>query len=187
MTTTMNPCRGCGSLLVIENFVIADGCPCNSARGINHGLVPVLTCTCAECDPGQTGSVRRASQMTAASTPAPCWHCGSERTFVCEIKPSASPNCVVWCQQCGSVSPKRSTLVEALAAWNERAIEDALRAEVDRLRKALEEIGLYQTEVAILCAACSLAAGYCDQRAPNDDCPGRIARRALGEQPKEGR
>lgn len=52
-------CRGCGKSLVPENQCIADGCPCNSPRGINHGLVPVLTCTCPICDPAQTGSVRR--------------------------------------------------------------------------------------------------------------------------------
>lgn len=52
-------CNGCSKLLLQENFrLIADGCPCNSARGINHGLVPILTCTCIKCDPEQTGSTR---------------------------------------------------------------------------------------------------------------------------------
>lgn len=52
-------CRGCGKSLLAENFAgIADGCPCNSPRGVNHGLVPVNTCTCDECDPAQTGSTR---------------------------------------------------------------------------------------------------------------------------------
>jgi len=37
---------------------IADGCRCNSPRGINHGLVPVDVCTCVECDPEQTGASR---------------------------------------------------------------------------------------------------------------------------------
>ena len=32
--------------------------PCNSGRGVNHGLVPLKTCTCVECDPAQTGSTR---------------------------------------------------------------------------------------------------------------------------------
>lgn len=54
----MPPCRGCGELLKIENYRVADGCPCNASRGINHGLVPIGTCTCAECDPEQTGSTR---------------------------------------------------------------------------------------------------------------------------------
>lgn len=51
-------CRGCGGMILPENRRIADGCACNSARGINHGLVPKNTCTCPECDPAQTGSSR---------------------------------------------------------------------------------------------------------------------------------
>lgn len=51
-------CRGCPRRLERENIRIADGCPCNSARGINHGIVPKNTCTCVECDPEQTGSTR---------------------------------------------------------------------------------------------------------------------------------
>ncbi len=55
-------CRGCGKPLLSENNVwCADGCPCNSRRGINHGIVPKDTCTCVECDPAQTGSVRGAA------------------------------------------------------------------------------------------------------------------------------
>lgn len=55
-------CRDCGKPLLPENDRIADGCPCNSPRGINHGLVSKETCTCSECDPEQTGSTRRAAQ-----------------------------------------------------------------------------------------------------------------------------
>lgn len=51
-------CRACGAALRSENERIADGCPCNSQRGINHGLVPKETCTCVVCDPEQTGSTR---------------------------------------------------------------------------------------------------------------------------------
>jgi hypothetical protein len=51
-------CIGCGEFLKLENFRIADGCPCNTPRGINHGRVPVDTCTCTTCDPAQTGSTR---------------------------------------------------------------------------------------------------------------------------------
>lgn len=54
----LDDCRACGAGILPENRRIADGCPCNSARGVNHGLVPVSTCTCAECDPAQTGSTR---------------------------------------------------------------------------------------------------------------------------------
>jgi len=58
-----NPCCGCGKALVLENFRVADGCPCNSPRGVNHGLVPPRTCTCPACDP-QTGSTRYAVNAT---------------------------------------------------------------------------------------------------------------------------
>jgi hypothetical protein len=51
-------CRACGKMILPENRRIADGCPCNSPRGVNHGLVPKNTCTCLECDPAQTGSTR---------------------------------------------------------------------------------------------------------------------------------
>lgn len=50
-------CQGCGKPLT-GNDRVADGCPCNSRRGINHGLVPAYVCTCPACDPEQTGSVR---------------------------------------------------------------------------------------------------------------------------------
>lgn len=51
-------CLGCGALLFYENRRIADGCSCNSPRGINHDRVAKNTCTCIECDPAQTGSTR---------------------------------------------------------------------------------------------------------------------------------
>jgi hypothetical protein len=52
-------CRACGKELTPECAWVADGCPCNSQRGINHGLVPRRTCTCEACDPEQTGSTRK--------------------------------------------------------------------------------------------------------------------------------
>ena len=51
-------CRGCQRPLDPTNVRMADGCPCNSRRGVNHGRVPVTTCTCPRCDAAQTGSVR---------------------------------------------------------------------------------------------------------------------------------
>jgi hypothetical protein len=58
--TYSNPylCRACGAMLLPENRRIADGCPCNSPRGVNHGLVAKNTCTCVACDPAQTGASR---------------------------------------------------------------------------------------------------------------------------------
>jgi len=57
---TVRDCRACGQALNPENCSTADGCPCNSPRGVNHGLVPTHVCTCEICDPDQTGSVRQA-------------------------------------------------------------------------------------------------------------------------------
>ena len=51
-------CRACGKPLDPGDTRIADGCPCNSPRGVNHGIVAKETCTCVECDPAQTGSSR---------------------------------------------------------------------------------------------------------------------------------
>lgn len=60
-------CRHCGGALLVENRRIADGCPCNSPRGINHGLVAKNTCTCLECDPAQTGSTRISGDSTGGN------------------------------------------------------------------------------------------------------------------------
>lgn len=51
-------CRGCKMPLLKTNRTMADGCPCNSARGVNHGLVPQQTCTCPTCDPSECGGSR---------------------------------------------------------------------------------------------------------------------------------
>ena len=51
-------CKGCGKFLRPENETIADGCPCNTPRGVNHGIVKPEVCTCEVCDPAKTGSSR---------------------------------------------------------------------------------------------------------------------------------
>ena len=61
-------CRGCEKPLLSENRSIADGCPCNSERGINHGLVPPEVCTCKICDPAQQGCSRAKPTETAFAT-----------------------------------------------------------------------------------------------------------------------
>ena len=50
--------RLCGEWLKFENLTVADGCPCNHPRGINHGIVLKEICTCIECDPEETGASR---------------------------------------------------------------------------------------------------------------------------------
>lgn len=62
--TLVQACRGCGKPLDAENRRVADGCPCNSPRGVNHGLVARETCTCAVCDPEQTGATRYPLETT---------------------------------------------------------------------------------------------------------------------------
>jgi hypothetical protein len=57
LPSPLSPCRGCGKQLRFEDYRIADGCPCNSARGVNHGIVPVATCTCEKCDPEHWGKL----------------------------------------------------------------------------------------------------------------------------------
>jgi len=64
-------CRGCGKPLLPENLWMADGCPCNSRRGINHGLVAKNICTCIECDPEQTGATRHPYRKEPAPQPWP--------------------------------------------------------------------------------------------------------------------
>lgn len=60
-TLTSRPnCRACGASLLPPSSGIADGCPCNAPRGVNHGLVEKYSCTCDICDPAQTGSTRPA-------------------------------------------------------------------------------------------------------------------------------
>ncbi len=56
-------CTACRRPLYLRNLFTADGCPCNAARGINHGIVPAFVCTCKECDPEQTGGTRKAFTM----------------------------------------------------------------------------------------------------------------------------
>ncbi len=51
-------CAECGRPLLLRNVGVADGCPCNAPRGINHGRVPRDVCTCEECDPKRSGSSR---------------------------------------------------------------------------------------------------------------------------------
>lgn len=45
----MNPlipeyCRACGKILRLENLFVDDGCPCNSARGVNFDLRECVAC-----------------------------------------------------------------------------------------------------------------------------------------------
>ena len=55
---SMKVCRGCGKKLEDSNRTLADGCPCNTPRGVNHGLVDQQVCTCSVCDPKETGASR---------------------------------------------------------------------------------------------------------------------------------
>ena len=37
-------CTACGELLLLENLYVDDGCPCNSARGVNFKPQPCDLC-----------------------------------------------------------------------------------------------------------------------------------------------
>lgn len=52
-----NACQGCGKPILKANLTMSDGCPCNSPRGVNHGLVPKSTCACDACDRGRSPSI----------------------------------------------------------------------------------------------------------------------------------
>jgi hypothetical protein len=101
--------------------------------------------------------------VTTPSAPAPCWHCGG--TFVSAVS-EFQPWYTACCAGCLAEGPPRKTPAEALAAWNTRPREEELAAEAERLRAALVEIadnGRRLTNLPV-----------CD-----------IARRALGDQPKD--
>jgi len=59
-------CMACRRPLYLRNLFVADGCPCNAPRGINHGSVPTFVCTCRTCDPEQTGGTRKTFALTSA-------------------------------------------------------------------------------------------------------------------------
>lgn len=42
-------CHGCGKLLLMENLFVDDGCPCNSARGVNMTPKPCSLCRTDDC------------------------------------------------------------------------------------------------------------------------------------------
>lgn len=47
--TTAAKCRGCGAPLLPENALADDGCPCNSARGLNWPPMPCAICRVDDC------------------------------------------------------------------------------------------------------------------------------------------
>lgn len=67
--TQFSLCRGCGAALDEAHRCVADGCPCNAPRGVNHGLVPKNTCTCIECDPTHSGATRFGTNRMSMERP----------------------------------------------------------------------------------------------------------------------
>jgi hypothetical protein len=100
-------CRHCGKDLLPENVWVADGCGCNSGRGINHGLVATATCTCPVCDPDQTGASRyvpiRITSMSELDDGRFCvrgtCHCGlgASMTLACILNDGSYEPC---CNKC---------------------------------------------------------------------------------------
>lgn len=48
----------------------------------------------------------------------------------------------VWCANCGAIGPNELTPTRAIEFWNLRRIEDALRAESERLKSTLIHVKL---------------------------------------------
>ncbi len=42
-------CRACGKALLLENLFVCDGCPCNSANGVNFAPMPCALCRVEHC------------------------------------------------------------------------------------------------------------------------------------------
>lgn len=67
-----------------------------------------------------------------------CPFCGSAETPVCiQYK---DDQFAVSCEPCGFGGPDHPQEDIAIELWNTRPVEDSLRAEVERLRKALEAL-----------------------------------------------
>ena len=68
----------------------------------------------------------------------PCWHCPAEKSDV-HLLTGALNRWRVKCEGCGNETITYPTRAEAVAAWNSRPGEDALRAEVEKTSAALRE------------------------------------------------
>lgn len=42
-------CNGCGSVLLLKNLYVDDGCPCNTPRGVNFTPQPCAVCGFKDC------------------------------------------------------------------------------------------------------------------------------------------
>jgi hypothetical protein len=69
--------------------------------------------------------------MTTPSTPAPCGHCGGDGPRPIIVRHAS--DYFVECEKCWAEGPKCATPAEALAAWNTRPREEALREELRRI------------------------------------------------------
>ena len=129
-------CRGCGADLKPENYLFADGCPCNSPRGVNHGLVNVLTCTCDECDPAQTGSSRYPPAVPLPAH-APAKSCGECIIRPCPHAPAGSPRVMLAAEERSFISKHSggNKLIESLIASD--AAKDE---EIARLKARIAEL-----------------------------------------------
>jgi hypothetical protein len=125
-------CRGCGATRLLDetSLSIADGCPCNSPRGVNHGLVPKNTCTCLECDPEQTGSTRhpptidKALSYPESAPPArPLKGCASEGCSAWAVSEFIAGDVGSW--HCAACLAKMQRL-PAGAAWDGPAQTDPI-------------------------------------------------------------
>ena len=76
----------------------------------------------------------------------PCPFCGGEDL---SVHFDDGFSCYVWCGDCGSKTDNRHpTKKEAIKAWNTRPAEDALKAEVERLKN---ELGIQKNLTGQMC------------------------------------
>jgi hypothetical protein len=161
-------CQGCAKPLVPENYQLADGCPCNSRRGINHGLVPASVCTCKECDPAETGSSRFRPDIALDASVA------RERTLrellsrASGFRDAHSKTCARWAARGDYEADCNCGVFAALSAPADTS--------------ALEAVCL---RVALL--AIELRRGWADGKKSPHECAQRAVRSVLGLPEKEER
>lgn len=127
-------CRACGQPLLPINIRIADCCPCNSGRGINHGLVPKETCTCVECDPEQTGSTRYQTEVYQADHVAESLNLPRDRATI-----------NAWCRTYYTLDPDVNRIIDQhayLLARSYRLIDGASAEANEFCKQQLETLGM---------------------------------------------
>jgi hypothetical protein len=104
----------------------------------------------------------------------PC-RCGSNRVKIVNASKYAGLTTEYWrvnCLTCGMRTTKHTSVEEAVKDWNNRPIEDQLRAENERLRRALESVEWITNDFGLrLCPFCENS----QYHGHTLDCPRQVA------------